>query len=182
MAAGFRKSLFGFNCDDVINYIKKLHANFTEKEKGFKKDIENLNAKIEKVNTEYKDALTKNAELQEKLSEFESKKREMERLSENIGKLYLVAQTNAKSIMNNAEENSRLASEEVAKNITAIDETHEALELLRRSITETSENFAREVDELMRSLSAAKDKIAEDKETESKSKQEFSAILEALSK
>ena len=32
MAIGFRKSLFGFNCDEVLEYVQKTHKAFTEKE------------------------------------------------------------------------------------------------------------------------------------------------------
>ena len=33
MAVGFKKSLFGFNCADVIEYIEKTHKSFVQKEK-----------------------------------------------------------------------------------------------------------------------------------------------------
>lgn len=182
MAIGFRKSLFGFNCDDVINYVKKLHSNFAQKENDLKKSIENLSTKIDELAIERENMLKEKTELKQKLAEYNAKKAEMERLSENIGKLYLVAQTNAKSIMSNAEENSRLANEEISKNITTIDETHEALRALRQSITETSENFTREVDALMQSLNVTKERITADKEADSEAKAEFSSVFEALTK
>ena len=31
MSVGFRKSLFGFNCDDVAAYIQKMHKSFAKK-------------------------------------------------------------------------------------------------------------------------------------------------------
>lgn len=182
MAIGFRKSLFGFNCDDVINYVKRLHSNFTEKENGFKKEIESLNEKIENISLEMKKLAEEKAAAEAELKEYDLKKAEMERLSENIGKLYLVAQTNAKTIMNNAEENSRITNDEVAKNIVAIDETHEALEALRRNINETSENFNREVETLIESLSETKEKICADCETEIQAKNEFAKLYEQLTK
>lgn len=182
MAIGFRKSLFGFNCDDVINYVKKLHNNFAQKENELKKSIENLSAKIDKLAIERENMLNEKAVLERKVAEYNAKSAEMERLSENIGKLYLVAQTNAKSIMNNAEENSRIANAEISKNITTIDETHEALRALRASITETSENFTREIDTLMESLGTAKEKITADNEADTKAKAEFSSVFEALKK
>jgi len=182
MAIGFRKSLFGFNCDDVVNYVKKLHNNFTEKENDFKKEIEELNRKIEILSLETAKLAEEKAAVEAELKEYDLKKAEMERLSENIGKLYLVAQTNAKTIMHNAEENSRLANDEVAKNIVVIDGTHEALEALRKSITETSENFTREVESLIESLNETKEKICADCEIEINAKNEFSEIYEKLTK
>ena len=42
MAIGFRKSLFGFNCDDVLEYVQKTHKAFTEKEIVLNEKIEDL--------------------------------------------------------------------------------------------------------------------------------------------
>ena len=127
MAIGFRKSLFGYNQDDVIEYIKKLHNNFKDKEQTFKDDISALEEKINALVENEEKLNQENHELNAKLDEFNAKKAEMERLSENIGKLYLVANTNAKTIMSNAEESSRLAESEINKNVSAIEETHAAL-------------------------------------------------------
>ena len=180
MAIGFRKSLFGFNCDDVVNYVKKLHNNFTEKEKDFKKQLDNLQGKIDELNAEHQVLQAEKLQLAEKIAEYEAKKAEMERLSENIGKLYLVAQSNAKTIMNNAEENSRIAATEIDKNICAIDETHAALDALRAQINETSRSFTEEVTALMNSLNSTKEKIASDSEADEKAKSEFATMFEAL--
>ena len=182
MATGFRKSLFGFNCDDVINYVKKLHANFTQKEEDFKKQLDNLQSEIDKLCEEQKVLQEEKMALANKIAEYEAKSAEMERLSENIGKLYLVAQTNAKTIMNNAQENSQMANIEIEKNICAIDETHTALDALRTHIAQTSENFNREVSALMESLSNAKEKIVSDNETNQKAQDEFTSVFEAITK
>ena len=32
MSKGFKKSLFGFNCEEVVAYIEKAHKTFKEKE------------------------------------------------------------------------------------------------------------------------------------------------------
>ena len=42
MAVGFKKSLFGFNCSDVIEYIHRTHKSFVDKEKK-------LNFKVDKL-------------------------------------------------------------------------------------------------------------------------------------
>lgn len=182
MSIGFRKSLFGFNTDDVINYVKKLHASFNEKEASFKEQISALDEKIEALIQNEKQLESEKAELNAQLEEYNSKKAEMDRLGENIGKLYLVAQTNSKTIMSNAEENSKIANEEVTRNVSAIEETHLALDNLRKSITETSENFNKEVMALMQSLEATKEKISADTKTNTEANEQFAALLEAVSK
>lgn len=182
MAVGFRKSLFGYNADDVINYVKKLHNSFSEKEAIFKSQIDNLNVKIADLSRKEEELEKEKNELNLKLDEYNAKKVEMERLSEKIGKLYLVAQTNAKNIMSNAEQNSKITDEEIRRNISAIDETHMALENLKNSIRETSENFNNEVNALINSLKSAKAKINNDADKNLKSSEEFSALLETINK
>ena len=182
MSVGFRKSLFGYNQDDVIEYVKKLHNNFSLKEETFKKQLADLESKINGLNKDLEVLENEKKELNEKLSEYNTKKAEMDRLSENIGKLYLVSKANAKTIMANAEENSRIAGMEVEKNISAIEETHKALESLKQSINETSQNFTKEVESLMHSLEEAKEKFSADNVKNDKASDEFTALLEVVSK
>ena len=102
--------------------------------------------------------------------------------SENIGKLYMVSQANAKTIMANAEENSKIANMEIEKNVSAIEETHKALESLKQSINETSQNFTKEVESLMHSLEEAKEKFSSDNVKNGEVSDEFTALLEVVSK
>ena len=96
MAVGFRKSLFGFNSDDVLNYINESHKKFSEKENELNQKIESLDETLAKLNSQLEDvkAAKENVEIQ--LKEYTDKYDEIERLSQSIGKLYLVAQSNAK--------------------------------------------------------------------------------------
>lgn len=182
MSVGFRKSLFGYNQDDVIEYVKKLHNNFSLKEDSFKKQLADLENKINSLNKDLAVLENEKASLSEKLSEYNAKKSEMDRLSENIGKLYMVSQANAKTIMANAEENSKIANMEIEKNVSAIEETHKALEGLKQSINETSQNFTKEVESLMRSLEEAKEKFSADNIKNGEVSEEFTALLEVVSK
>ena len=182
MAIGFRKSLFGYNQDDVIEYVKKLHNNFKEKEQTFKADINALEDKINNLLENEVKLNAEKAELTSKLNEFTAKQAEMERLSENIGKLYLVANTNAKTIMSNAEESSKLAESEINKNVSAIEETHVALNSLRDSINETAKNFNDEISALIESLENTKGKISNSTLENENASNEFAALLETVSK
>lgn len=182
MSIGFKKSLLGFNCSDVINYIDRTHKTFLEKE-------ENLNAKVSSLNKELSEARalqeqlsTEKAELESKLDEFNQKYAEIERLSENIGKLYLVAQTNSQAIMENSENNAKIASEEVNKNLYSISEAHRSLKELRASIAKTSNDFIAEVDVLMQSLNTAREKIAVNTEKIIESKNDFSKVYNSVIK
>ena len=99
MAIGFRKSLFGFNTNDVINYIDKMHTAFQDKQTTLNNELEKLNGELSLSKENYDSLLKEKDEIAAKLNEFEEKYAEIQRLSEVIGKLYLVAQANAKAII-----------------------------------------------------------------------------------
>ena len=47
MSAGFRKSLFGFNSQDVMEYIEKTHKAFSQKENDLNSKIDELDSLLE---------------------------------------------------------------------------------------------------------------------------------------
>lgn len=159
MSVGFRKSLFGFNCDDVISYIEESHKKFSAKENELNQKIDNLDNTIASVNAQLEDVKTAKAAVEAQLKEYTDKYDEIERLSQNIGKLYLVAQANAKSVMQNSAENRDIANREVEKNLHSIDNAHEQLATLKSEIMQTSNDFVTKVDALVTSLSTARSKI-----------------------
>lgn len=180
MSVGFRKSLLGFNCSDVIEYIENTHKTFVKKEKDLNSKVENLCSELELSKSAQDKLLTENRELSSKLEEFNAKYEEIERLSENIGKLYLVAQANARAIMESSEANSQLASAEVSRNLSSIDEAHESLKELRAEITKTSDDFINEVDRLISSLNTTREQIAVNTETAENAKSDFEEVYKSI--
>ncbi len=75
MAVGFRKSFFGFNRDDVIEYIKNLHETFEEKERNLKEQVAELEAASKNLECEIAELNSKIAEYEEKFSEDTGKHR-----------------------------------------------------------------------------------------------------------
>lgn len=180
MSIGFRKSLLGFNCSDVIEYIEKTHKTFVNKEKELNLKVDELCEKLELSKAAEEKLTTERNELSAKLDEFNAKYEEIERLSENIGKLYLVAQANARAIMENSQSSAEIASAEVSRNLSTIDEAHESLRELRANITKTSEDFVNEVDKLISSLNTTREQIATNTETAITAKNEFEEIYESI--
>lgn len=180
MSIGFRKSLLGFNCNDVLDYIERTHKSFKDKEAKLNSRLDNISNELEISKADYEKLLAEKAIVDQKLAEFNVKYDEIERLSENIGKLYLVAQANAQAIMSSSEESAKLSFEEVNKNLSSIDEAHDALRELRTSITKTSEDFANEVNSLIASLEETKIQIADKKDTAQNSKEEFDEVYQSL--
>ena len=93
--AGFRRSLFGFNTDDVLEYIEKTHKSFSKKQDALNQKADSLAKDLELSKEQYDNLMAEKAIVDEKLNAFVEKYEEIEKLSENIGKLYLVAQANA---------------------------------------------------------------------------------------
>ncbi len=182
MAVGFRKSLFGFNCNDVIEYIEKTHKSFTNREKDLNSKVDKLSDELDLSNSRYDALNAEKLEIERKLTEYNEKYEEIERLSENIGKLYLVAQANAQAIMENSESSARLSAEEVDRNLCSIEEAHTSLSELKESITKTSEDFVAEVEKLMSSLSITKEKLSEKAEASLSAKNTFDEIYESIVK
>ena len=176
MALGFRKSLFGFNCDDVVDYIEQTHRKFKNKADNLTKTADELANQLALSQQEYKILLEEKQALSEKLDEFTAKAEEIEQLSEKIGKLYLVSQTNAQVIINTAEENSAKAQDEVQKNLSTIDEAHASLNELRQNIIKTSDNFIKEVDCLLSSLDSTREKITENTKKSQEAIENFEAV------
>ncbi len=159
MSVGFRKSLLGFNCDDVISYIEESHKKFSAKENELNQKIDDLDNTIAAVNAQLEDVKAAKATVEAQLKEYTDKYDEIERLSQNIGKLYLVAQANAKAVMQNSAENRDITNREVEKNLHSIDNAHEQLAALKAEIMQTSNEFVAKVDTLVSSLSTARSKI-----------------------
>lgn len=181
MSVGFRKSMFGFNREDVLAYINKLHNNFSKKEDALKEEIKKHDDLISELEAKQKALQEEKAILEQKVDEYNKKSAEMERLSENIGKLYMVAQSNAKTIMDNAEENSRISNAEIEKNVYAIEQTQSALDELRLAINKTAENFTTELNGLMNSLTQAKAKITDSSVQDEEASSVFSTLLDSMS-
>ena len=180
MSVGFKKSLFGFNCSDVMEYIERTHNSFVQKESKLNSKLEELNKELNLSKEAQLKLEAEKAELDQKLNEFNAKYEEIEKLSENIGKLYLVAQTNAQAIMENSENSAKISAEEVNKNLFTIDQAHESLTELRLKIAKTSDDFISEVDALMSSLTDTREKIALNSQNEASAKNEFETIYNSI--
>lgn len=182
MSAGFRKSLFGFNCEDVMEYIEKSQKSFVEREKDLSEQVEKLSAELELSNDNYRKLNEEKETISKKLEEFNEKYEEIGRLSENIGKLYLVAQANARAIMANSEKNAGLAAAQVQKNLSTLEEAHASLDELKKNIVRTTDEFVGEVDELIASLNDAREQISSNTVAALGSKEKFDEVYNSIVK
>jgi len=170
-SSGFRKSFMGFNREDVTNYIEALV-------KKYKLSENELLARIENLNIDLKEASERAEKLQETVNEFEAKREEIEKLSENIGKLYLVSQANAEAIIQNAKQSSSVAGEEVRRNISGIEDTHQRLETLRADVMDAAKRFNDEFMHLTASLNDTKATLAMLESATDGNKETLDALME----
>ncbi len=182
MSVGFRKSLLGFNCEDVMSYIESSHKAFSKKEKDFKEKIDELDGVIKNVNAELENIKEAKAQVEAELKSYTDKREEIERLSQNIGKLYLVAQSNAQAIMKNSDESRTLAENEIARNLGSINEAHEALDQLKERVLKTSNDFISEVEALIGSLNDTKDIIEQRRQSSETHAEVFENIYSKIVK
>lgn len=180
VATGFRKSMFGFNCQDVMNYIESTHKNFVTKQNE-------LNAKLKEANSALEDQQNENEllnneilKLKMELKEYEDKREEIDRLSRNIGRLYLVAQTNAKNIMQRAQQMRDESIAEIEKNVGTIDDAHISLNDVRDRINEMSAEFTTQIEELVSSLSLAKEKMDSNSLADKSDEEEFEKVYNSV--
>ena len=180
MAAAFRKSLFGFNSDDVTSYITNMHKEHSVEVTELKEKIEDLSVQLKVSESNVKSLAAQNAELSEKLQVYIDKYDEIELLARNIGKLYVVANTNALAIMNAATENKDLSKTQVDKNLESVTHIQKTLISTREEIAKTVSEFSEKLDSLLTELSLAKSKIdSNDDEADEKIKS-FEALVKNI--
>jgi chromosome segregation ATPase len=180
MHIGFRKSLFGFNCDDVIKYVEKTHSTFKSKSDELTRQTNELSAQLNLTKDAYDKLLAEKNQISEQLNAFTEKAAEIERLSESIGKLYLVSQVNAQAIINQAEESRELAKCEIEKNLSAIDDAHTSLNALREGLVKTSDNFIKEVESMLSSLDMTRQQITENSKVADEKIEDFETVYDDI--
>ena len=70
MSVGFRKSFFGFNCEDVLGFIENSHKEFAAKEKDFNKTVSQLNSEISDLEAKITELEQVKSDIQDKLDAY----------------------------------------------------------------------------------------------------------------
>ncbi len=180
LTAGFRRSLFGFNSEDVLNFVNNLQKEHAGKTQQLNQQIESLNQTVSTMQDENVTLQAERDGLAEQIQAFHDKFEEIERLAQNIGKLYLIAQNSSRSIMENTNESRALAQSEIDKNLDVLSETQAAIENIRIQMQEMSQRFSLEMEKLNTSLGTAKEQIAERSAESNNHADQFAAVLEML--
>ena len=170
MAIGFRGSLFGFNKNDVIEYIKKSAEVAKTKENE-------LNKALESVKEENNILNSTNKELSERLAKFEEKCNEITALCENMSRLYLTTKISSQAIMDSTEENCKVMQSQIDNNLSTIQEVQSALGKLKEQVAQTANIYTKEVDSVTDCLETAKEVINTNKSETDKAIKDFNEAL-----
>ena len=182
MSIGFRKSFFGFNCEDVLSYIEKSHKDFAAEEKELKSQIADLNGTISELENKISELENSKENIKAQLESYENKKAQIDQMSKTIGKLYLVAQSNARSVIKSSEDNLAAVKEEIEKNFNSIDSAHQMLDNIKSNLIKTTEEFTVNIDTLSNSLNIAKEEIKSKESEAIKKTEEISEYVNNLIK
>ena len=74
---GFKKSLFGFNCDEVISYIENMHKTTKENELVLNEKLDDATSKLASATKENIELKAKNELLSAELKEITEKYNEI---------------------------------------------------------------------------------------------------------
>ncbi len=187
MAVEFRTGVFGFNRNDVLEYIHKKDAEMKIKAASLEGKIRALEEELASLKSDFNEAVKNNTELSEEnarlavtVSEYKAREDEIESLGRKIGKLYLVSKSSAKSIVDRAEENAEIITEQANIRLANIEQTEESLHNITKQIVSASEKYVKELNVIETSLAEAKDIISEKNAERVRISEEFSDIYEKL--
>ena len=144
---GFRRSLMGFNRDDVLQYISNEDKKNTKKINSLNAEIVDLKNKISSLNTQ--------------LNIYKDKEEEINRLADSIGALYIIAKNNAEIILENAKQSKSAASEEINKNLEILNSAQESYEDIKQTVLRLTNAFSQSVNNAIASLKDTENIIEE---------------------
>ena len=182
MSLGFRKSMFGFHRDDVVQYIETLQKNALAEKKDLEAQLDAFSQKIHSLELERDALLSVRDALQSEVEQYTAKYDEIQKLSEGVGRLYLVAQSNAQAVFKNVQESARISDAAVSENLGAIEQAQDTLSELKASLDSLSAQFMQNVDSLKEKLENAKTEITERRVDSEKTLDSFSQLVQKVAK
>lgn len=187
MSIEFRNSFFGFNKDDVLNYVHMKDHELKNLSNSLNTKIDELQKQLDELKAEHLAALNtvgtltrENGELKIKVDEYDKKANDLELMSANIGKLYLVSKATAKSIVEKSEESSAAIALQNERQLKNIENTQSSIKDIAESILSASKGFVTHLDELQSSLDAVKGKVASNNTESAQVSEEFAELYAKL--
>lgn len=149
---GFRRSLMGFNREDVLNYITLEDKKNAKKIKELDDEIKELSARNLYLTQEIDN-------LNNALLEYKNKEDEINRLAESIGALYIIAKNNAEIILDNTLKSKDAAINETQKNIELLKSAQENYINIKNELSKITSSFANNIDSALSSINTTEKSI-----------------------
>lgn len=179
MSVKFRNSLFGFNKEDVYSYVsttKETEFKYENKIRDMKEEAEKLNSSIDVLNKTITSLSSDLALANAKVKDFEAREEALTRLSESIGRLYLVAQTNAKAIAEASQNNVAASENAVAANMATAELAENDFLEIEAKLNEQVAAFNQQIAELKETLNVTRERLQENREVIENSQKELEKI------
>ena len=187
MSVFFRKSLLGYNVDDVKKYIDDLFNKINNAEETHKQEILKnkelileLSESLNSANQKIADYINKIDNLTLEIEAYRAEKEKITQLSEVIGKLYLVSKLNAESIITSATSIKRKTVEEAEFNMQLIEEAHIKLQELTNNVNSSSLEYTDKLNTVANSLTETKESIKKDYKAMNRSEQKLKQVDSAV--
>lgn len=170
MNKGFRKSLFGFNTDDVLAYIAATDKVAKDKIDALKKQVDELNALNDKLSID-------NEALSKKAAEYDSKKDQIKLMSDNIARIYVTAKTTSKILIDNANESRLLIEQANKQRLEALDDTQLSMEDVKEKLSSAAASYSKELTELCENIENIKSRIDSNEKENINANSEFEKLI-----
>lgn len=176
----FKNSLFGYNKEDVMNYVTVLNSELAELRTKYVKETGELTVKLNDLKEKSDMLETQVADQMRVISEYKQHEETVTRLSESIGKLYLVAKANAASIMDAAKQNSEQSAALAENTIRLTKDAHGELESIKDELASKVSLFTEEINNLGQRLESARAKVSENISTANAKAEEYDSISQSV--
>lgn len=155
----FRTGLFGFQKNDVMEYIQRSTQEFSAKEQDLKRQITNLTEYQANTQAENENLKEQLAKLQAEVDDFRAREEEIEKTSISIGTMYLVAKQNADEMIKSAENYAAEVNAYASRQLEVANKANEELEQLRFGVGESADRFSAELSAMAESLTESKARL-----------------------
>ena len=168
---GFRREMLGFNRQDVIDYIRSAQSESVKRENELVETVDKLNARNAELIDELREIPKLKAQLElseatvRKLSEqveaLNEKRLELQSMSQDIAKMYLVARSNADALRESAKQTRDRTAYETQSAMRSFEEMHDRLLKIDTAVGAAAEQFTEEMNRIFSSIEATKKAVRE---------------------
>ncbi len=163
-----------------MNYVTMLNSELAELRGKYKREVDDLTDKLNDQQIRNDELGKLVGEQAVKIDEYRQHEEAVTRLSESIGKLYLVAKANAAGIMESAKQNAE-QSELIAKSTIDVTQTaHNELQGIKDELAEKIARFSDELDQLGSRIIVAERTVTENVRSVSEKSVEYEDVSHAV--